>query len=159
MTFSFNSLHIRRLSTFKHITIVSVVAYIVYEKLLINIFHTIARHFFPGEINILYLTVEEFFFKFGRNASSSSLPRITNSLQFFRSPSNETRARKKAMRAMRGMRHHPRFESFTCATILTMELVLPDMWWSTFKIDTVMLRSILERAPAKTTVIMCEQKL
>lgn len=63
MTFSFNSLQIRRLSTFKHITIVSVVAYIVYEKLLINICHTSARHFFPGEINILYLTVEEFFFK------------------------------------------------------------------------------------------------
>ena len=64
MTFSFYSLYIRGLSAFKHITIVSVVAYIVYEKLLnkINIFHTIAPHFFPSEINILYLTVEEFFF-------------------------------------------------------------------------------------------------
>ena len=155
MTFSFNSLHIRRLWAFKHITIVSVVACIVYEKLLINIFHTIARHFFPGEINILYLTVEEFFWP---EYILIFLVPDYEQPPIFSQPAKRNTRKKKGHACDERNETGSSLRKFTFATILNMELVLPDMWWSTFNIDTVMLRSILERAPAKTTVIICEQK-
>lgn len=100
MTFSFNSLYIRRLSAFKHITIVSFVAYIVYEKLLINIFHTIARHFFPGEINILYLTVEEFFFNLAGMYPHLPCPGLRTASNFF-SARQTKHAQEKRLRVRR----------------------------------------------------------
>lgn len=127
MTFSFNSLHIIRLSAFKHITIVSVVAYIVYEKLLINIFHTIAPHFFPGEINISYLTVEEFFFNLA--GMYPRLPIVPD----YEQPPIFSQPVKRNTRKQKGHACDERNEAgfslrkFTCATILTMELVLSDM--------------------------------
>ena len=60
MTFSFNSLYTKRLSTFKHITS-KYSNTRLFKKLLINIVHAILPQFFSGEINISFLTVEKFF--------------------------------------------------------------------------------------------------
>ena len=140
MTFSFNSLHIRRLSAFKHITIVSVVACIVYEKLLINIFHTIAPHLFPSEINILYLTVEEFFFNLAGMYLHLPCPGLRTAPNFF-----SARQTKHAQEKKPRWRREEWDKTLASKVlrvpllILTMELHLSDMWWSPFKIDTVKL--------------------
>ena len=55
--------------------------------------HTILPHFFSGEINILFLTVEKFFHKFLFHLPR---PRLATAPLFPKSPLNETRARKNA---------------------------------------------------------------
>ena len=70
MTFSFNGLYTKRLSTFKHITSKYSNTHL-FKKLLINIVHAILPQFFSGEINILFLTVDKFFSKIFIPSSTS----------------------------------------------------------------------------------------
>ena len=70
MTFSFNGLYTKRLSTFKYITSKYSNTHL-FKKLLINIVHAILPQFFSGEINILFLTVDKFFSKIFIPSSTS----------------------------------------------------------------------------------------
>ena len=113
MTFSFNGLYTKRLSTFKHITSKYSNTHL-FKKLLINIVHAILPQFFSGEINILFLTVEKFFSKIFIPSSTSQ----TRNSPTFPKKSAKWNAREKkcmATRAIGGVGgRDPRLARFTC---------------------------------------------